>query len=253
MRAPCPVAGGRLDLARAASRRRVVRPMPARYGWQAVGIAALAAFGSCGPPPPAPVAGAIVWSVDSLDAIGGHPVVVLGAPRVVDTADGRAVEFDGLDDGLELPLHPLAGAGSFTVEAVFRPDPGGEREQRFLHLQEDASEDRILLETRLPRHGGSWFLDSYVKSQGVGHTLFAKDHEHPLGSWYHVALVVDGTEMRHYVDGRLELRRPIGFRPQGVGRSSIGVRINRVSWFKGAIRLLRFTPQALEPGDFLRH
>jgi hypothetical protein len=205
---------------------------------------------ACGAPPrePAPVSGATVWNLDSLDTIGALPVLVVGEPRVIDAA----VEFDGVDDALELQLHPLAGAESFTVEAVFRPAAGGGSEQRFLHLQEYASDDRILLEIRLPSDGRGWFLDTYVKSQDEGHTLFAKDHVHPLGPWYHVALVVSGGEMRHYVDGRLELRRAIDFRPQGVGRSSIGVRINRVSWFKGAIRSCRFTPRALDPGEFLR-
>jgi hypothetical protein len=36
------------------------------------------------------------------------------------------------------------------------------------------------------------------------------------------------------------------------GRTSIGVRQNRVSWFKGAIAEVRFTPAAL-PADQLRH
>ncbi len=192
------------------------------------------------------------WRVDSLEAIGGHHPTVLGAPALVGAAQERAVEFDGIDDGLELALHPLAGADTFTVEAVFRPAPGGPTEQRFLHLQEDQSEDRILLEIRIAGDGATWFLDAFVKSKDKSTTLFAKQHEHPIGPWYHAALVVDGQEMRHYVNGSLELTRPIDFRPQGAGRTSIGVRINRVSWFKGAIREIRFTRRALAPEEFLR-
>ena len=44
-----------------------------------------------------------------------------------------------------------------------------------------------------------------------------------------------GETMRHYVNGELELRKNIDFSPQGPGNSSIGVRINRVDWFRGAI------------------
>jgi hypothetical protein len=192
----------------------------------------------------------VLWRVDALDAIGGHPVTVLGTPRLVDVGDARAVELDGVDDGLELPVHPLAGAAAFTIEAVFRPDAGGEREQRFLHLQEEQSEDRVLLEIRIAGGGDSWFLDTFVKSQDESYTLFAKGYEHPVGPWYHAALVVDGGEMRHYVDGKRELAREIDFRAQRAGRTSIGMRINRVSWFKGAIRELRFTPRALDPEEF---
>lgn len=218
-------------------------------------LTALTALAGChgAGPEPAASGAPIVWRVDSLETIGGLPVVVLGAPTVAESTDGAsAVEFDGRDDGLELPLHPLAGAGAFTVEAIFRPDAGGEREQRFLHLQEDASEDRVLLEIRVAGDGSRWFLDTYVKSGGKGHTLFAKAHEHPIGPWYHAALVVDGTHMRHYVNGVLELERPINFRPQTSGRTAIGMRLNRVSWFKGAIREVRFTPRTLGPEKFLR-
>jgi hypothetical protein len=63
--------------------------------------------------------------------------------------------------------------------------------------------------------------------------------------------VVDGEQMRHYVNGELELSRKIEFRPQGPGRTSIGTRINEVHWFKGAIREVRFTTKVLSPGEFL--
>jgi len=81
--------------------------------------------------------------------------------------------------------------------------------------------------------------------------LMAKGSRHPLGSWYHAALVVDGDTMRHYVDGVLELSREIDFRPQRAGVTSIGMRSNRAHWFKGAVRQARFTRRALSPEEFL--
>ncbi|MBL8144532.1 MAG: hypothetical protein JNM38_25685, partial [Acidobacteria bacterium] len=36
------------------------------------------------------------WVVDNTTAIGGHLVKVVGAPRVVDTEVGRALEFNGI-------------------------------------------------------------------------------------------------------------------------------------------------------------
>ena len=35
------------------------------------------------------------WAIDSVNEIGGHPVEVFGAPRVIDTPEGPAVEFSG--------------------------------------------------------------------------------------------------------------------------------------------------------------
>jgi hypothetical protein len=47
------------------------------------------------------------------------------------------------------------------------------------------------------------------------------------------------------VDGELELAGEVPFTPMTTGRTSIGVRQNLVSWFKGAIAEVRFTPAAL--------
>ncbi len=193
----------------------------------------------------------VVWTLDNLERIGGHAVRVVGEPRVVALKEKKAIEFDGRDDGIFLDVHPLAGAKEFTVEVTFRPDAGGPAEQRFFHMQEDGSEDRVMFETRLT-DDGKWFLDTHIQSDGKGCTLFAKDSRHPVGGWHHAALVVDGREMRHYVDGKLELASPIDFRPQKPGKTSLGVRINKVFWFQGAIGTARFSRRALDPKDFLK-
>jgi len=192
----------------------------------------------------------VEWNVDNLSSIGGQPATVVGAPRVIETGAGRAVEFDGVRDALFVDIHPLAAAQRFTAEVIFRPDPGGSAEQRFLHLQASDSKDRVLFEIRLTGDG-RWFLDTYIKTGGKGHTLYARGFRHPLGPWYHAALVVDGEQMRHYVNGEMELAREIEFRPQGPGRTSLGSRINEVHWFKGAIRKARFSPRVLSPEEFL--
>jgi hypothetical protein len=193
----------------------------------------------------------VIWNIDGLSAIGGHVPVVEGVPRVVETDRGRAVEFGGTRDGLEVPALPLAGEREFTLEIVFRPDADGPAEQRFLHLQEDASASRFLIETRvLP--GGKWYLDTYIETEIDRCTLVDAAKVHPAGVWHSAALSYDGRTMRHYVDGREELSRELKFRPLGPGRTSIGMRLNRVHWFKGAVRTVRFTPRALPPPELLR-
>jgi hypothetical protein len=211
----------------------------------------------CGPrpasaePPAGSPPGAVVWNLDNLESIGGHRVTVVGAPRVIETDRGRAIEFDGKGDALYIASNPLAGLSAFTAEVVFRPAAGGPKEQRFLHFQPDGGDDRVLFETRLPAEG-RWFLDTYLQTGSGKHTLFAEKFPHPFGPWYHAAIVVDGRTMRHYVNGEEELAADIQLVPLGAGQTSIGVRFNKVHWYQGAIRQIRVTPAALRPADFLR-
>lgn len=193
--------------------------------------------------------GVEVWTFDRLDRVGGHQTTVLGHPRVVDTPVGKAVEFDGVDAALLVDVHPLAGAEAFTWEAIFRPD-GGRPAQRWFHLQEAGTDNRLLFEIRVV--DGRWFLDSYGRSGDADKALMNRDSLHLLGAWYHVAAVYDGREFRNYVNGIQEGAAEIHFAPQGPGRSSIGVRVNLVDYFKGAIHVARFTRRALPASEFLK-
>jgi hypothetical protein len=190
-----------------------------------------------------------VWTFDRLDRLGGHPTTVLGSPRVIDTPIGKAIEFDGIDDALFVDVHPLAGAKTFTWEAIFRPD-GGNREQRWFHLQETGSENRMLFEIRVV--GDRWLLDSFNFSTTGSGTLMNKNSLHPLGAWYHVAAVYDGKVFSNYVNGVQDGATEVELSPQGSGRSAMGVRINLVYYFKGAIQSARFTRRALAPAAFLK-
>jgi hypothetical protein len=192
----------------------------------------------------------IVWKFDRLDGIGGQKTTVSGSPRLIDTPQGKAIEFDGRGDGLFLEANPLADLKQFTAEVIFQPAAGGPTEQRFVHMQEEGSEDRLLFEIRLT-DDNRWFLDAFIKSGAGNYTLYAEKLTHPIGPWYHAAIVVDRMTMRHYVNGVEELSTPVKFEPQKTGRTSIGVRLNKVSWFKGAVRQIRVSPQALSPSQFL--
>ena len=189
------------------------------------------------------------WTFDRLDRLGEHPTTVLGNPRVIDTPLGKATEFDGIDDALFVDVHPLAGAKTYTWEAIFRPD-GGRREQRWFHLQEAGSENRMLFEIRVT--GDRWFLDSYNFSATGERALMNRTSLHPLGAWYHVAAVYNGKVFSNYVNGVQQASAEIALTPQGPGRSSIGVRINLVDYFRGAVHSTRFTRRARAPGEFLR-
>lgn len=190
------------------------------------------------------------WRIDNIDRIGGHPVTVLGHPRVVPAPGGKAVEFNGVDDALFLDVHPLAGAETWTWEVVFRPDPGGAPEQRFFHLQENGTDNRMLFEIRVI--GDRWCLDSFAKGGEGSQALLDRTRLHPLGAWYHAAAVYDGRQFRNYVDGVPEGSAEVRLEPQKAGQTSLGVRINKVNYFKGAILAARMTPRALLPEEFMK-
>ncbi len=198
--------------------------------------------------------GSETWIFDRLDQLGGHATTVLGHPHVIDSPEGKAVEFNGQDDGLQLEVHPLEGAATYTWEAVFRPD-GGDPEQRWFHLEENPAtgsdaDSRMLFEIRVI--GDRWCLDAFNRSGSVQKALLDRKSLHTLGVWHRVAAVYDGAEFRSYVDGILDGSAKISLTPQGAGRTSIGVRINKVYYFKGAIHLARFTRRALSPSEFVK-
>lgn len=189
-----------------------------------------------------------VWELDNLDRIGDCELTVTGAPEVIEFPLGRAVEFDGVGDSIFLDGNPLAGLAEFTVEVMFRPDAGGLPEQRFLHMGE-VNGDRLLFETRLTGDG-NWFLDTFIHSGEAGRTLFNERFLHPVGEWYHLAVTCDGREQVNFVDGRMEQRGSIDYVPAATGRTSIGVRLNQVCWFKGAIHKVRIAAGVLGPDEF---
>jgi hypothetical protein len=206
-----------------------------RRAWCAVGIAlvALGLWSDVG------AAGAVEWRFDRLDSIAGHHVEIVGAPRVVDSDRGKVVEFDGAHDGLIVDANPLEGLSRFTIEVLLQPDPSGQEEQRFVHIQEAGSENRAMIELRMLNR--RWALDTYLRHADVGLTLLDREKTHPAGEWHLVSLIYDGKIMTSAVDGRKELMGDVSFVALKAGRTAIGVRHNLVSHFRGRIHSLRVT------------
>ena len=122
----------------------------------------------------------VTWTFDRLENIGGHKTTILGQPKVINSPVGKAVEFDGVGDALFIDNHPLAGAKTFTWEAIFRPD-GGNAEQRWFHLEENPAtgvdaDNRMLFEIRVIN--GKWCLDSYAHWGTAGQALMDRGKLH---------------------------------------------------------------------------
>jgi len=196
-----------------------------------------------------------LWRFDNLQMVGGQTVEVVGHPQLINTEWGKAVQFNGLGDGLLVHTHPLAAASTYTWEVFFRPDADGPEAQRFFHLQEQDpttgqdTQNRMLFELRIV--DGQWCLDSFTNSFNSRRTLLNCKALHPLGQWFRVEAVFDGHMLRNYVNGELQGEGELTLRPQQAGRSSIGTRINNTYPFKGAILLSRTLPRALTPAEFL--
>jgi len=185
-----------------------------------------------------------VWTFEEPDRIGANIVTLSGAPSVVADEGRESMCFRGEPDAAFLDVNPLAGWSSFTIEALIKPRAAGSPEQRFLHI-EDAREARVLLELRVvsPQE---WALDTFLFDSPQSRlTLLDRAKLHSTDAWHWVALIYDGSTMTHYVDGVREAEGPVAFRAMEPGRMSLGVRLNRVSWYQGCIREVRFTPRAL--------
>ena len=185
-----------------------------------------------------------MWTFDGLDRIGKHAVTKSGSPSIVNEKDGRSICFNGEPDAALLDLNPIAGWSSFTIEALIKPRSAGAAEQRFLHI-EDERAARLLLELRIvsPQE---WTLDTFLHDSPESRlTLLDRTQRHSTGEWHWVALTYDGATMTHYVDGVRELEGKLAFRAMAPGKMSLGVRLNKVSWYQGCIRELRFAPRAL--------
>ena len=178
-----------------------------------------------------------------------HAIRKEGEPKTVTTPLGNAVAFSG-SDAFFVDVNPLKGLTQFTLEAIFKPDGDGEFEQRFLHLGTMA--ERVLFEIRVNRDS-TWYFDTFIAlPEGRrGLVMIDQNLTHPTDRWYHAALVIDGTTAKAYINGKLEFDRPFEFVPFGEGITSIGVRQNLVSWFKGSIYRIRITPKTLTADDFL--
>ena len=192
--------------------------------------------------------GIVEWQLGTLNTSGLSGESKSGNPLTISSPYGEAVQFDGKGDALFLDRNPLVSLRQFTVEVIFRPDPKSQFEQRFLHMGE-VNGDRMLIELRMTEDS-QWYLDAFIKWGDSSKTLIDKSLLHPAGDWYHVALVVDDGKMETFVAGKRELEGRVEFSPFKSGRTSIGARMNKVSWFKGAIARIKISPKCLTPSEF---
>lgn len=189
------------------------------------------------------------WKISDFIKKTPEAATILGNPELVDSPFGEAVLFNGMNDAIFLNYTPLLNMPVFTVEVIMRPDTNGLAEQRFLHLGEMTGE-RIMLETRLTEDG-FWYVDGFVSSEENYLILIDSTKLHPLNKWYNITMVNNNGQVELFINGKNELAGNLPFNLFTTGKSSIGVRQNKVYWYKGAMYKIRITPKALSPEELI--
>jgi len=190
------------------------------------------------------------WILASMTDKKSKGLSLRGKPEIVKCKYGKAVAFNGSTDAIFLEKMPLTGLHQFTIEIIIQPQSGGNFEQRFLHCGEIQG-DRVLLELRSTQT--DWYFDAFIAVGEQKCTLIEPKLLHPLDQWYHLAYVIDNGKLETYVNGKKELEGHIVLTPLKGGKTSVGVRQNEVSWFRGAIYNIRFTMDALTPETFMSY
>ncbi|MFV8341951.1 LamG-like jellyroll fold domain-containing protein [Flavobacterium sp. XS2P39] len=188
------------------------------------------------------------WILANLLREKSSAIEISGKPQIINSPYGEAVSFNGIDDAFLLNEMPLNSLQEFTVEMIFKPEINAPFEQRILHIGE-IKKDRMLLEIRAV--DSNWYFDAFAVSGTNKKTLVEEKLIHPLGQWHHVAFVITPKSLTTYVNGKQELQEEFSFLPIGTGQTSIEVRLNKVSWFKGAIYKIRITPKQNKPNAFM--
>ncbi|QKJ30723.1 LamG domain-containing protein [Mucilaginibacter mali] len=192
-----------------------------------------------------------IWKFTATDKVGDYTPAIQGAPSVATNGAFTGIAFNGVNDGLIIPASPINGWSRFTIQVLFKPDGDGPKEPRFIHF-EDADKNRGTLEVRLtPKR--QWYLDAHLKNGKLNKavTLIDSTQLQPADRWYWVAMVYDGKKMSSYVNGVKQLESPMDFQPMNGGQIAIGMRLNKVAWFKGMVSEARFYPEALAPDQLL--
>ncbi|MFO7668606.1 MAG: LamG-like jellyroll fold domain-containing protein [Bacteroidales bacterium] len=198
-----------------------------------------------------------LWDISNLENFGGHTVTALGDPQVVSTEMGNAVQFDGVEDRLLVDFNPIMDAKEFTVELIFKPDAcyPNQTEPRFLHIQDpdDPQAKRVMIELRI-NADNQCYLDGFINTDSDNLTLIDETLVHPTEVWQHVAITYKDSTFTTYFNGIKELSGTLHYTDAIVnthGKTSLGGRMNHVSFYAGLIKTLKVTHTCLEPEDFI--
>jgi hypothetical protein len=114
-----------------------------------------------------------------------------------------ALEFDGIDDSVEIPSGFDLSGNALTLSVWIRPDDFDQLDGRVFSKNSGQLTDEHYLGLSTIQSGGQNRLGFRLKANGVTSTLIASTGILQTGRWTHVAAVYDGSEMSLYQDNVL--------------------------------------------------
>lgn len=183
---------------------------------------------------------------------GAHGTLVNGPVWAVgDGYLGNGLEFDGLDDRVDLgPIDITSGTG-FSLACWIRPGSSTMQEQLFVGKAYDPLFGDFVWSVGTTLHTRLQFRLQTVSTttiQTPPNTIFP-------GAFYHVAITYDGSTMALYVNGALAASAPksgaLGFHPQALaamGHLDIGP---GVVPFEGVLGDVRIWDRGLDQAEII--
>ncbi|MEM1182473.1 MAG: PQQ-dependent sugar dehydrogenase [Acidobacteriota bacterium] len=148
--------------------------------------------------------GAGAQATDSVGA-GAPDGLLVGAGWSGDATDGSvgSIEFDGVDDRVELGTYDLSPGADGAVSLLFwfRADDFDTMDGRFLSKATGVQEQDHLWMVSTLDVSGSARLRFRLRTGAQTSTLVASGGDLAPGVWYHVAATYDGQAMRLFLNG----------------------------------------------------
>jgi hypothetical protein len=194
---------------------------------------------------------------------GGPDGVLVGNPTWVAGLYETALQFDGVDDAMEVGTNPLIGAHSLTVQAYIKPsgvpDFSSSKIFNIALERSGGGTDRFMFE--VAPNGEGWGLSHFMSIAGERSEPTAPGAVHPFNDWYHVAMVFDSVSasavtIKHYVNHALELEMSFAFGSLNEGKIFIGERYEPNSagsrcYFQGIMDNVVLHKKVLNPDEFM--
>lgn len=201
------------------------------------------------------------------DVEGGPDGNLVGNPSWEEGLYGNALQFDGVDDAVEVSSNPLFGAHSLTVQVYIKPvaitDLSDEPSSKIINIglnRDTPGKDRFMFE--IVPVGIGWGLSHFMAIAGNrSEPDISQLPGHLFNEWYHIALVFDSVSteevtIKHYVNHVLELEMAYPFGSLNEGEVFIGERyeLNSVysrCYYKGVMDNVVLHNQALTTEEFM--
>ncbi len=139
------------------------------------------------------------------DATGnGHDGIIIGDPRIVDGKLGKGLEFDGVDDYVEVPHSEDLDLETFTLAAWIKMGDTGANQNVIVKKIPSPEKKTYQLLSHTGSAGamrGSFHVGG-VNRVVMGLTPVTDDE------WHHTASTYDGSMLKIYLDGELEAEAP---------------------------------------------